>query len=1065
MAQAASFSSEVIRQHTMDISMGETGQPPTQETALCEADAFWDDVKPVADEAIEVFKKDCLHEVGEGVKKQGTVVKWLDVTLGCDKEKNLDFGMWLFHQFPPQDDLFYHWGSELPWVENELALGIAAPTVFGILAFAWAKGCSLKPSPGPKTFDALGDQILCDGFVTSGEPLLICQPRIFMGPVPDHYAELQVRMHETWTASGRLMCVHSLGYIKGHARTQILFSILVWSWKNGVDLKVVHPKLWRSCCAIYAHPLMVVSKVDEAMFNMKFSVRGNIRRKNNTIQCVIIVQELFKHGLNDINCFIRKWNGQCAKSDRFDAKKSSAVQLLFGQAPEVVLTGILHHVEEIGWDQAWCSDEVLADKKIYPRFQYPSASKLFAGWLKTSDESMQIMVTRASTLQTRSPVYMRKKLEITDTQNMAERAACLLGIAKQLQTEVPVSDAAINEFWINPWKDGSHQIDMELQCALMDKSDSFQIKQVPTLKRIIDQHVFSQPTTDESTNMNTLKVDEFKFLLKQLNYDVDVYETWQRKCATTAGARYFKEQEHKLEVKTTATVFAKNFVSSCMTFLVRDSEQEMIKLIMDFRRDIIISKLGPGVVPTVPFLNCIAPCQVLAKWQTAQINILSWALHEEITSMSVVLSPQFAYGRAKVHLEEQKLLKELAQGHHNIDTHFTILFKDQHDARDERPMCYTGRLVFPSPAELKQHPFWSCDLRIRRRTSDIPQLSVHAMRMIEDLSPDALPVSTEIRDTFIHGAEKHLQIGTDAYLAVLQGVMTGSKFTEVKAVMFLDLHVKVGELTRAFAFNRSMFDLPTFYVGICECQTDKDWVLADITEAVTEKVIAGQMLLTNGKALQVEMPADKIDPLPQAPATNRLVIKDNKLILPLEIVKEWQFHPLFGKEFVIWMDKFNAKGDQFVVSEQTTTQSQEPPTPNKRRGEDQGDSPSKKLKLDTCLVLETAKVKEPLLQECKLLSAGKDQVWTQLRANHTAVIINKDDKKDFTLSCWDFVSGFGRGSFKLLKGENETPKSQQFEFKLENQDDLVQLNNTTISVGKALACQHESKPDAQICFN
>ena len=243
----------------MDISVGETGQPPTQETALCEADAFWDDVKPVADEAIEVFKKDCLHEVGEGVKEQGTVVKWLDVTLGCDKEKNLDFGMWLFHQFPPQDDLFYHWGSELPWVENEQALGIAAPTVFGILAFAWAKGCSLKPSPGPKTFDALGDQILCDGFVTSGEPLLICQPRIFMGPVPDHYAELQVRMHETWTASGRLMCVHSLGYIKGHARTQILFSILVWSWKNGVDLKVVHPKLWRSCCAIYAHPLMVVS--------------------------------------------------------------------------------------------------------------------------------------------------------------------------------------------------------------------------------------------------------------------------------------------------------------------------------------------------------------------------------------------------------------------------------------------------------------------------------------------------------------------------------------------------------------------------------------------------------------------------------------------------------------------------------------------------------------------------------------------------------------------------------------------------------------------------------------
>ena len=203
----------------------------------------------------------------------------------------------------------------------------------------------------------------------------------------------------------------------------------------------------------------------------------------------------------------------------------------------------------------------------------------------------------------------------------------------------------------------------------------------------------------------------------------------------------------------------------------------------------------------------------------------------------------------------------------------------------------------------------------------------------------------------------------------------------------------------------------------------------------------------------------------QEEATNKLVIKDSKLILPLEIVKAWQFSPLFGKEFVTWMDKFNAKGDQFVVSEQTTAKHEETSPSNKRKGEDQHESPSKKLKIDTSLVLESSKVKEPLLQECKLLAAGKDQVWMQLRANHTAVIINKDDKKDFTMSCWDFVAGFGRGGFKLLKGENETPKPQQFEFKLENQDDLVQLNNTTISVGKALARQHESKPDAKICYH
>ena len=182
------------------------------------------------------------------------------------------------------------------------------------------------------------------------------------------------------------------------------------------------------------------------------------------------------------------------------------------------------------------------------------------------------------------------------------------------------------------------------------------------------------------------------------------------------------------------------------------------------------------------------------------------------------------------------------------------------------------------------------------------------------MSDDALPMTTEMREAHIHGAEKYAQIGTEASWVLLQSIMTGANLSNVAGVMVLDLYLKVGDFLRAFAFNRAMFNCPTFFIGICETQVEKDWVTADMIDTLAEKIKNHEMCLPNGEKLKTEMPADMVEPMPPAPNTNKLVITGDTLVLPVSIVKQWQFHPMFGLQFVAWMDEFVAKGNKFSVA-------------------------------------------------------------------------------------------------------------------------------------------------------
>ena len=106
-----------------------------------------------------------------------------DDKLMMNKAAVSQFADWLHDTFPEREEVFYQTkADDMPWV-TEKDLATSVPLAIPVYMLGWSKEVSLKPRPGGQVFEALIDQFLTDGFVTSGEPLasVHCLPGIQTG--------------------------------------------------------------------------------------------------------------------------------------------------------------------------------------------------------------------------------------------------------------------------------------------------------------------------------------------------------------------------------------------------------------------------------------------------------------------------------------------------------------------------------------------------------------------------------------------------------------------------------------------------------------------------------------------------------------------------------------------------------------------------------------------------------------------------------------------------------------------------------------------------------------------
>ena len=197
---------------------------------------------------------------------------------------------------------------------------------------------------------------------------------------------------------------------------------------------------------------------------------------------------------------------------------------------------------------------------------------------------------------------------------------------------------------------------MEVQIALMDKAETFEPAQhLATMKKNVDYHLFSMPVRGDTAGIEacTLAVDEFNLLMKRMNYDLQVYENWQKKCAGAMAARAYAQHEFRVERRKKTLNLATNFLDSCSKLSVWDTTkvEQNVADIMDFRREAVGKKMGVGSdkIPAVLLLNWTAPSTIDVKVQEAQIQMLGWALNDNMQSVALALNPVFTYSMGKLH--------------------------------------------------------------------------------------------------------------------------------------------------------------------------------------------------------------------------------------------------------------------------------------------------------------------------------------------------------------------------------------------------------------------------------
>jgi hypothetical protein len=116
--------------------------------------------------------------------------------------------------------------------------------------------------------------------------------------------------------------------------------------------------------------------------------------------------------------------------------------------------------------------------------------------------------------------------------------------------------------------------------------------------------------------------------------------------------------------------------------------------------------------------------------------------------------PEFTYKKGQLWMVEGSCIKSLATQGINVDRSCTLQFKERLDTRDNRPLSYKCRLMFPGGLKDADCMWKKCQLMTEGRTQMADQVHTRDLLQVEDVAPDALPTMLEEDAATAQGAKK-----------------------------------------------------------------------------------------------------------------------------------------------------------------------------------------------------------------------------------------------------------------------------------------------------------------------
>ena len=440
--------------------------------------------------------------------------------------------------------------------------------------------------------------------------------------------------------------------------------------------------------------------------------------------------------------------------------------------------------------------------------------------------------------------------------------------------------------WYDKWSlKCDEDIDMELRFHLAEKSESFNVRtDITVLRAIADAHEFKgKPGTavdmmhfqDEKDQCDR---EELSLLIKNGELDMKALAQWQKRCEQTIANAYATAQQDRLKVEDLALCAAVAYMGKKMLFFTEDVSEETggktINALLDFRRDKpakATAASDPSQIPIIGSLNWAAPSVFNEKLKKVQLQVLSFVMADGLRNIVLMQMPVHTNMKGKLYLSEQNVQDRLVRSNALFDTSYGIMFKEKVDARDERPMLYPCRMLFPAAiVDLSKSIWWTSKLRLENICGPVQQVAPKNMSQVEDLADEALPHQTG--DHYVSGAAKWMQLGPEAHTAQILSLLESPSAVGVPAAMILSLSPDVGDDAKSFVDLTMQLNTPLYYFALCESQIQAGWLEETLKEHIKE-LVKQNKLIVPGHVVKLETDVSKEEKFADMPEMRVLIPK------------------------------------------------------------------------------------------------------------------------------------------------------------------------------------------------
>ena len=380
----------------------------------------------------------------------------------------------LYKYLPPLDTSGYEMSFPFP---------VSTPATFVVHPGA----LSFDPSYSPReptrasTTLALLDHILTDGFVTEGDPIILCSGN------EDKIRSRGLKgVQAPWAGAGNEFPIppFSIAQHKGNARTSALHLILTLLIDDEVDLHAISPKVWMSMRGLKARNVEFTSLKEQTFDNFRLSARGAVRRQANVVSWVVFLSRQRDCGDTDAGAIIRSWNSGCTQKEKLMGNKAQTVKNIIDLGPPKTQELLIQHISKYDWDGGSLSEEALASKKVWPGSGFRTThSKKWTQRQRVTDESCHLMFQHCFHQFDTTNSLARRKFSKADLEEYAEKSAVVCAIRTEAVNAGMVAEQ-VDVAFVEKWRRGDPCVEMDLASALTEKRDEFSIRDITCLKEL-----------------------------------------------------------------------------------------------------------------------------------------------------------------------------------------------------------------------------------------------------------------------------------------------------------------------------------------------------------------------------------------------------------------------------------------------------------------------------------------------------------------------------------------------------------------------------------------------------